>query len=329
MAGHPLVSIITPTYNHERYIAKCIQSVLDQTYPHWEQIIIDDGSTDKTGEIASLYDDDRIVYSRQKNMGIWRLADIYNEALRRCKGEYIAVLEGDDFWPSYKLERQMKAFGESEAAMCWGKGALTDSMGNVVSYRPEDMRPFLEGSRYYLLRYMLFHNPIVACTVICQKKALLAMGGFYQPQYVPYLDRPTWLELGLRGEILALDEILGYYRLHERQVTSTMRLAMFKANRHTAEFYRGQTPEDRAAIAGKDCEPEELDARLADYYYYFGRACLIEEEWSGARENFLKAMASKSPMTKAKAAGGMICALSRRNLEWLAGMLKEPRLDGR
>jgi glycosyltransferase involved in cell wall biosynthesis len=328
MVVHPVVSIITPTYNHEGYIAQCIESVLDQTYPYWEQIIIDDGSTDKTGEIVSSYEDDRITYCRQKNMGIWRLADIYNQALSRSTGEYIAILEGDDFWPAYKLERQMKAFCESRAVLCWGKGVLTDCRGNAVSLRPEDMRPFLEGSRYYLLRYLLFRNPIVACTVICQRKALVEMGGFRQPQYVPYLDRPTWLELGLRGEILALDDILGYYRLHERQVTSTMRLAMFKANRHTAEFYIGLSPEERTAIAGQECEPRELDAKLADYYYYFGRACLIEENWSGARENFLKAMACKSPKTKAKAVAGMICGICRKDLEWLAEMLKEPRIDG-
>jgi len=79
MVGHPLVSIITPTYNHERFIAQCIESALAQTYPHWEQIIIDDGSTDRTAEIVARYDDERIIYVRQANQGIWRLAETYNK----------------------------------------------------------------------------------------------------------------------------------------------------------------------------------------------------------------------------------------------------------
>jgi len=122
MAARPMVSIITPTYNHERFIAQCIESVLAQSYPYWEQIIIDDGSTDRTSEIVARYRDDRITYTRQENRGIWQLSRIYNDALMRSKGQYIAILEGDDFWPPHKLERQMKAFEESNADISWGRG---------------------------------------------------------------------------------------------------------------------------------------------------------------------------------------------------------------
>ena len=62
----PLVSIITPTYNHEKFIEQCVRSVLSQTYPNWEMIIIDDGSTDKTPEKIEQFKDDRIHYIRQK-----------------------------------------------------------------------------------------------------------------------------------------------------------------------------------------------------------------------------------------------------------------------
>ncbi len=78
--SQPLISIITPTYNHENFIGECIESVLAQTYPHWEQIIIDDGSTDRTGEIVAQYNDERIKYIRQDNIGIWRLRETYNRA---------------------------------------------------------------------------------------------------------------------------------------------------------------------------------------------------------------------------------------------------------
>ena len=62
MESTPLVSIITPTYNHEKFIAQCIESVLAQTYTAWEQIIIDDGSSDATKDIISKYNDKRIKY---------------------------------------------------------------------------------------------------------------------------------------------------------------------------------------------------------------------------------------------------------------------------
>ena len=74
----PKVSIITPTYNHEKFIGQCVESVLAQTYPNWEQIIIDDGSTDRTGEIVAQYKDERVKYIRQDNLGIWRLSKRVN-----------------------------------------------------------------------------------------------------------------------------------------------------------------------------------------------------------------------------------------------------------
>ena len=81
-----LVSIITPTYNHEKFIGKCIESVLAQSYPHWEQIIVDDGSNDGTEEIVASYNDERIKYIKQENKGIWRLKETYNKALKNSNG---------------------------------------------------------------------------------------------------------------------------------------------------------------------------------------------------------------------------------------------------
>src|SRR6185437_7226889 len=62
----PVVSIITPTYNHERFIGQCIESVLDQTFPDWEMIIVDDESTDGTGSVLRGYNDQRVNYIRQE-----------------------------------------------------------------------------------------------------------------------------------------------------------------------------------------------------------------------------------------------------------------------
>ena len=106
----PLVSIITPTYNHEKYIGECIRSVQSQTYSNWEMLIVDDGSTDNTFSIASelAAGDSRIHVYTQKNIGIFRLCETYNFALSESKGKYIAVLEGDDVWLPEKLSVQVK-----------------------------------------------------------------------------------------------------------------------------------------------------------------------------------------------------------------------------
>ena len=102
-----LVSIIMPSYNTANYIAASIQSVLDQTYPNWELIIVDDCSTDDTDAVvAPFLTDARIRYLKnEQNSGA---AISRNRALREAKGRWIAFLDSDDLWYPTKLEAQLK-----------------------------------------------------------------------------------------------------------------------------------------------------------------------------------------------------------------------------
>src|SRR5215204_5274667 len=96
-ARQPIVSIITPVYNAERFIARCIGSVLEQTYGRWEQLIIDDGSNDGTRQIIESFHDARIKYLPLPHRGLTALAESYNHGVSQASGELVAVLEGDDF----------------------------------------------------------------------------------------------------------------------------------------------------------------------------------------------------------------------------------------
>lgn len=111
-----LVSIITPCYNGERFIAETIESVIGQTYPRWEMFIVDDGSKDRTAEIASGYAqrDARIHVLRQQNAGT---ATARNAGMRLARGRYIALLDADDVWDAAFLEKQL-AFMAAKGALC-------------------------------------------------------------------------------------------------------------------------------------------------------------------------------------------------------------------
>ena len=100
-----LVSVIMPSWNTGRFIAKSIQSVIEQTYTNWELLIVDDCSSDNTDEVIANFHDKRIFYFKnEKNVGA---ALSRNRALREAKGEWIAFLDSDDLWEPQKLEKQL------------------------------------------------------------------------------------------------------------------------------------------------------------------------------------------------------------------------------
>ena len=113
--NNDLVSIITPSYNCAKYLPDCIHSVLAQTYPYWELLIVDDCSTDDTEALVKSYEDNRIFYYRNDvNQGA---AYSRNLALREARGRWIAFLDSDDMWMPQKLEHQI-SFMEKNGYPC-------------------------------------------------------------------------------------------------------------------------------------------------------------------------------------------------------------------
>jgi len=223
----PLVSIITPTYNHEAYIGACIESVLAQSYVNWEQIIVDDCSTDNTMDIVSSYNDPRIKLLRNDSHGgPTRLHASYNSALEMAKGELIAVLEGDDFWPKQKLEIQVKAH-KNKFVLSWG---LCVKLINNKFVSPSRKSYPRTQKEYPNINELLLGNMIPSVTVIIHKSYLSTIGGFRQPKGALFADYLTWLLLRKKGPFIFIPEILGVYRIHKQQISKTNKLAMVESS---------------------------------------------------------------------------------------------------
>lgn len=109
----PLVSVIVPAYNAERFLAETLDSILAQTYPHFEVLVVDDGSTDRTAAIAQAYcdRDSRIRLLQQPNGGV---AAARNLGIREARGEFIAPIDADDIWYPQNLEKQIACFLRSD-----------------------------------------------------------------------------------------------------------------------------------------------------------------------------------------------------------------------
>ncbi len=160
MKKAPLVSVVMPVYNGERFIAEAIESVLGQGYRHFELLIVDDGSTDGTREVIARYRDGRIRLIVQKsNRG---LIHSRNNAIAGARGEYIAFLDSDDTACRTRLAKQV-AFLESnpDYAMvgAWvdvidEQGRLTDIVVHRALERPDsEISPVLLGEiEQWLLR---------------------------------------------------------------------------------------------------------------------------------------------------------------------------------
>lgn len=116
-----LVSIILPTYNRAGLIGETIQSVIDQSYPQWELIVIDDGSNDDSKERVARFNDTRIQYHFIEHTGI--LGKVRNAGMRLARGNYIAFLDSDDIWLPHKLEFQLSLLKKyPQASFVFGHG---------------------------------------------------------------------------------------------------------------------------------------------------------------------------------------------------------------
>jgi glycosyltransferase involved in cell wall biosynthesis len=128
-----MVSIITPCWNGEKYIAETMDSVIAQTYPNWEMIIVDDGSSDRSAQIVQDYEkkDARIHLIQQENAGS---SAARNHGIREASGRYIALLDADDLWEKNFLEEQINLMTEKKVACVYSNYLLIDDSSKVIGH---------------------------------------------------------------------------------------------------------------------------------------------------------------------------------------------------
>jgi len=119
MKDNQLVSVIIPVFNYDRFLGEAIESVLSQTHQYLEVIVVDDGSTDRSSEVAKSFADRGVRYCHQVNAGI---GPARNKGVELAQGEFLAFLDADDRWPAEKIERQLRAFASDPSLeMCFGQ----------------------------------------------------------------------------------------------------------------------------------------------------------------------------------------------------------------
>ncbi len=208
----PKVSVIMSSYNHEKFVASAIESVLKQNFQDWEFLIMDDQSTDKTFNISKDYDKDhRIkVFQSPYNRG---MVQNTNELINLAQGEYIAIINSDDSWQVEKLEKQVKFLDENpEYGICFTAANTIGENDKIICTKT--FEKIENKSRYEWLNSFFYHGNCLCYPSSLARKICYLNVGLFNPSFIVLLDLDMWVRICLAGyEIHIIQEGLTNFRL--------------------------------------------------------------------------------------------------------------------
>ncbi|WP_343705099.1 glycosyltransferase family 2 protein [Flavobacterium sp.] len=220
-----LVSILTPTYNTEKFIRATIESVQNQTYKNWEMILVDDASTDQTVSVIEEFaqNDSRIkLFKLDKNSGN---GFARNAALDKASGKYIAYLDSDDLWCSDKLEKQIQFLKTNNLHFTFSYYDSIDEEGNSLKRMVESPNP-------------LTYKQLFFCNYVGNLTAIYDVEYFGKIKLESSEKRQDWrIWLTILKQIKtaeAIPEPLAFYRIRKNSISSSK----FKLIKHNFGVYR-------------------------------------------------------------------------------------------
>jgi glycosyltransferase involved in cell wall biosynthesis len=209
------ISVVMPAYNAELYISKAIESILNQTWPDFEFIIIDDGSTDNTSNIINAYaeKDDRIIFLHGPHAGV---SAILNTGIEAASGEWIAVMHADDIALPKRLERQAYHAQNDDTVVIWGTN------GYRITARDKIIADLNVGptnvEACQRLRATAQVIQAIHPTVMFRRDIALEVG-MYDSRFNGAEDIEFFDRLLRHGHLVTIDEKLMHYRIHGGSLT--------------------------------------------------------------------------------------------------------------
>lgn len=229
---HPLVSIIIPFYNREKFLGEAIESVLIQNVSDWELLLIDDGSTDNSVEVVKKYIEEYpekiYLFSHQdnKNKGASPSRKL---GLNHAKGKFISFLDSDDIYLENTLEREIKAFeentkadavcGTAECWYSWSDNAKKNEKDFIIDL-------VLETEKLYQPPDLFIHNMKAGGrksptnSMMLKRRFAEKIKMFSETYNVAWEDQIWWAKMTLNGNIYVMDAVLSKYRLHSDSISS-------------------------------------------------------------------------------------------------------------
>ncbi len=252
---HPLVSIVLPVYNGEKYLETSIQSCIDQTLTDWELLIIDDGSVDRSAEIAKEYasKDARIhYYKNEKNL---KLPGALNRGHSLAGGQFLTWTSDDNYYRPQALEKMVNQLKETGSSFVFTSFSEIDEEGEEISvyHAPDDYK-----------NAIWCYNVVGAC-FLYRREVYETIGG-YNPELFLCEDYDYWSRIFSAFETSYLDENLYGYRRHGGTLTATKKKGQYMA-----------TERMLTEVLHRNDKLTKIDR----YYLYRGlhRSCSLHENW--------------------------------------------------
>lgn len=209
--SEPLVSVIIPNYNYERYIGKAIESALSQTHSAVEVIVIDDGSTDGSRSVISTYGG-QVQTCFQENQG---LPAARNSGIQQARGEFLLFLDADDWLLPGGVADLLQGFSQfPDAGIVFGDVEMTRDDESTFA-----KNTFAESQVAF--DFLLRENPIIVSGTLLRKTALIE-AGLFNPAFRQCEDYDLWLRIALRYPIHHVGSTVARKRSHDEQLSGNI-----------------------------------------------------------------------------------------------------------
>ena len=232
MSNNPLVSGIIIFLNAEKYIEEAIASIVAQTYDHWELLLVDDGSTDKSTAIAQHYAQqypDKVHYLEHEGHQNRGMSASRNLGICQARGEYVGFLDADDIWLPQKLEQQVAIFNaHPDAAMVYGRTQIWCSWtGN-----PEDSQldhfydlgvqpnTLIQPPKLLIQLLQNKAQTPTTCNALLRREVFTKIGGFEESFRAMYEDQVFFTKVHLNYPVFVANECWAKYRQHPESCSS-------------------------------------------------------------------------------------------------------------
>lgn len=270
----PTVTALIPTYNSARYICETVESVLAQTYPIHEIIVVDDGSTDHTEEVLAPYAG-RIRYVRQANAGA---PTARNTGLALATGRWVALLDSDDLWVPNKTQLQIEcALRNPSCGAIYSDMKTFDSTGIIEESVKVSRNLILPSGRIFS---QLFAETLFQTSSLMIRKSCFDQTGSFDTTLRMGEDYEFFLRLARHYEFGYVDQPLVLYRQHPKQLTRT---SSQQQQEQPWEFLALKRIIDQYPEVYEQLGREHIHHRLSASYFALGYARLEEGDHKNAR----------------------------------------------